>query len=219
MPHAGETHAEVPALRRAGRAARRAIAGEARHVAQRKLVAHVTSLHVVRTAVSVGVFVADDGEPDLALLVAELWNRGVEVALPVLSDDPDDFSISFQPWREHDQLASARFGIPAPPSRPPIVPQVVLVPFVAFDAAGHRIGRGGGFFDRYLAADANGAATQAVGVGFEAQRVPAIPKQPHDVDLAVIVTDMGIRFCANADQIRSKHRVIGKDGASCESSL
>ena len=65
-----------------------------------------------------------------------------------------------------------------------------------FDAHGNRIGRGGGFFDRYLAR----AASCAIGVAFEVQRFTAIPVEPHDVALPVIVTDLGVRW-AEGDKV------------------
>ena len=66
---------------------------------------------------------------------------------------------------------------------------VALVPCVAFDAEGYRIGHGGGFYDRFLAAY---PAVEAVGLAFECQRVPSCLPQPWDVPLDVLVTEAGL---------------------------
>jgi 5-formyltetrahydrofolate cyclo-ligase len=144
----------------------------------------------------VGVFVADDGEPDLSRFVHDVWSSQgetgslLQVALPVLSDDPNDFSMTYVAWTANDRLVPARFGIPVPATRQPIEPDLILAPFTGFDPAGNRIGRGGGFFDRFLAS----TTARVVGVGFECQRFAAIPVEPHDVPLKTIVTDLGVRY-------------------------
>jgi len=178
-------------VRAAGRAARKAVEGEARSVASTALVTHLQQLQSVCDADWVGVFVADDGEPDLMPLVSWLWAEGVGVALPVLRDDPNDFSMRFMPWLPEDKLQPARYGIPVPPSRAVVDLDLVLVSFVGFDARGNRIGRGGGFFDRYLAT----TTADVIGVGFEVQRFANVPVQAHDEPLPAIVTDLGIRYC------------------------
>lgn len=176
-------------VRQRGRSARQLVIGAARISATNALIGHLKHLHSITTAASVGIFVADDGEPDLTALVEWLWATGARVSLPVLRDDPSDHSMRFVPWHASDVLTPARYGIPIPPPRQPIEPEILLVSFVGFDAHGNRIGRGGGFFDRYLAT----TAAVVVGVGFEAQRFSAIPVEPHDVKLPTVVTDLGTR--------------------------
>lgn len=177
-------------VRRRGRFARQSVTGSARVSATHALIGHLQQLHSINHAASVGLFVADDGEPDLTALVRWLWDCGVQVSLPVLRDDPSDHSMRFMPWHVADTLTPARYGIPIPPSRQEVEPEVLLVSFVGFDARGNRMGRGGGFFDRYLAQ----TAAVVVGVGFEVQRFSSIPVEAHDEKLPTIVTDLGIRF-------------------------
>ncbi len=177
------------ALRAEGRARRRAVAGAERSVAEERLVGHLGSLALAANA-CVGVYVSDDGEPSLDALVSVLRGRGHRVALPVPTAGSDDFTMEFRPWLEADELVAGRFGIPCPPARASIVPGVVLVPLVRFDATGNRMGRGAGFYDRWLSRhDAN-----AIGTAFECQRAGALEAQPHDVAMQAIVTELGIRF-------------------------
>ena len=181
-----------PDVRTAGRRARQQLVGAERDAAEHLLITHVRGLLTQREPQvrSVGAFVAHDGEPDIAPLVEWLWQQGITVALPVLKDDATDYSMQFIPWQQHAPLTPGRYGIPVPESAPPIVPDLVLVSFTGFDGAGNRIGRGGGFFDRYLETYDG----SVVGIGFESQLFALVPTEAHDQPLPVVVTDLGIRF-------------------------
>ena len=176
-------------MRAAGRQARRTLTGLERSGAEAALGAHLGSLALPARCL-VGVYISDDGEPDLAATVDRLRSQGHSLALPVPASDADDFSMEFQPWLADDELVPGRFGIPCPPGRAAVVPDVVLVPLVRFDAAGNRMGRGAGFYDRWLARH----HAAAIGTAFEVQRADALTPQPHDVAMHAIVTELGIRF-------------------------
>jgi 5-formyltetrahydrofolate cyclo-ligase len=208
---------ERAAVRKAGRAARHAVVDADRTFREAALVAHLGSVHALEAA-SVGVFVAHDGEPDLMPFVEMLWARGQTVALPVLEDDPSDHTMFFRTWKKGDALVSGRYDIPIPPQVPSgvvessIAPECLLVSLTAFDSVGNRMGRGAGFFDRYLAR----ADCQVVGVGFETQRVEYVPVEDHDVAMPVMVTDLGVRYLRNQRESRRNCGAIRKDGSSCE---
>jgi 5-formyltetrahydrofolate cyclo-ligase len=205
------------AVRKNGRAARRAIVGADRIFREAALISHLVSMHVLQ-APSVGVFLAHDGEPDLMPFVEMLWARGQIVALPVLEDDPSDHTMHFRVWKQGDALVAGRYGIPIPthaPSRAAdsrIAPDCLLVSLTAFDPLGNRMGRGAGFFDRYLAT----ADCEIVGIGFETQRVEHVPIKDHDVSMPMLVTDLGVRYVRNQSESRRNSSAIGKDGVSCE---
>lgn len=139
---------------------------------------------------------ADDGEPDLSPFVEALWAAGHSVALPVPAPGHDDFTMEFQPWRPPDSLAPGRFDIPCPPERDSVVPDVLVVPLVRFDAAGNRMGRGAGFYDRWLAEHPD---CIPIGVAFEVQRAVALDPKPHDVPMRAMVTELGIRWFRPTD--------------------
>ncbi len=210
---------ERVAVRKAGRAARRSVVGADRTFREAALVSHLGSVHALQ-APSVGVFIAHDGEPDLMPFVEMLWARGQTVALPVLEDDPNDHTMYFRTWKRGDALVSGRYDIPVP-SHPlsqaadsSIAPECLLVSLTAFDSVGNRMGRGAGFFDRYLAT----ADCQIVGVGFETQRVAHVPIEDHDVAMPMMVTDLGVRylFSRNQSESRRNDSATRKDGSSCE---
>lgn len=157
-----------------------------------QLQAHLHSLASL-AGPSVGLFIAHDGEPDITPLTEALWERGQTVALPVV-DDGADGAMQFRTWHRGVGLVQGRYGIPAPPrdQSEPVTPTAVLVSLTAFDSRGNRMGRGGGYFDRYLAS----ASCEIVGVAFECQRVPTVPTQSHDIAMPTMVTDLGVRFIA-----------------------
>jgi len=165
------------------------VQGTARTTAEARLAGHLAAL-VLPTSGCVGVYVSDDGEPNLGPFVAALRTQGHDVALPVPAAGADDFTMEFRPWVDGDELVSGRFGIPCPPERAAVVPDLLLVPLVRFDAAGNRMGRGAGFYDRWL--HQHGAT--AIGTAFEAQRAELLEPQPHDVAMRAVVTELGIRF-------------------------
>lgn len=175
--------------RKVGRHARQSLDGPARLEAEARLISHLLALDVFAVS-SVGLFLAHDGEPDLTPLIEALWNRDATVALPVLRDDPEDYSMRFMPWRNGDTLGSGRYGIPVPPKAEVISPETLLVSMVGFDTDGNRIGRGAGYFDRYLATYVG----NVVGVAFETQKLDAVPIDTHDVAMPVVVTEFGVRF-------------------------
>ena len=73
-------------------------------------------------------------------------------------------------------------------------PVLMLVPLAAFDARGHRIGYGGGYYDRAIERlQANGHAPRLVGVAFDCQQVEMVPDEPHDIILPEILTESGLR--------------------------
>ena len=126
-------------------------------------------------------------EPDLRPFVAELIARGGRVVLPVVvrAGAP----LAFREWWPDQPLVPDRYDIPTPTDGDFLVPQTLLLPVNAVDAAGYRLGYGGGFFDRTLAALAPRPMT--IGVGFDFQRVPSIFPQAHDQPLDAMVTESG----------------------------
>ncbi|HEX7968557.1 MAG TPA: 5-formyltetrahydrofolate cyclo-ligase, partial [Stellaceae bacterium] len=88
-------------------------------------------------------------------------------------------------------MESGAFDIPAPKARQVVRPDILVVPLVGFDAANYRLGYGGGYFDRTLAALDPRPVT--VGAGFEASRIATIFPQPHDIALDYIVTEAQLR--------------------------
>jgi len=134
------------------------------------------------------------GELDLRPLLEALHARACVCALPVVV--ARNTPLLFRSWEPATTLVTSRFGIAEPgPDRPAVRPQHALVPLLAFDDDGYRLGYGGGFYDRTLAAlrGDGGGPFVAIGVGLEAQRRPLLPREPFDARLDWLLTEEGVR--------------------------
>ncbi len=148
------------------------------------------------------------GEYDARNLVRQLHQAGARIALPVVvaSGSP----LLFRQWTPDTPLLSGPLDIPYPGAQSPqLQPSHVLLPVVGIDAAGYRLGYGGGYFDRTLAALAatglaTGLATDpatpapgksaplVIATGYELCRIPSIAPQSHDIPMDWLVTERGL---------------------------
>lgn len=100
--------------------------------------------------------------------------------------------LIFHAWTPGCPMTAGAFGARVPVGGAVLVPEVLIVPLLAFDRAGYRLGYGGGFYDRTLAALRAQGSVTAIGFAFAAQEIPAVPRGPHDARLDLIVTDRGV---------------------------
>jgi 5-formyltetrahydrofolate cyclo-ligase len=112
------------------------------------------------------------------------------VGVPVI--DGPGLPLRFRSWRPGVPLVEGPFGARVPEAGPDIVPAVAIVPLVAFDRSGMRLGYGGGYYDRTLAGLRAGDGVHAVGFAYAAQEAEALPFDDTDVPLDAIVTDTGL---------------------------
>ena len=113
--------------------------------------------------------------------------NGRTVALPAVVDKKGP--LEYRAWRPGEPLVDGVWNIPVPEKRDIVTPAVVLAPVVGFDKAGYRLGYGGGYFDRTLAALSPQPA--ALGVGFSLQAIETIYPQDFDIPMTLIVTERG----------------------------
>jgi len=176
-------------LRRAAREARKALAhaGFASAIAR-----HAHDIPITKGMI-VGGYHALPDEADPAALLERLVERGCSVAFPRVAAKhqplefhrvPDDF------YRGGEALAPGAFGIHEPLAHwPRVSPGLLLVPLLAFDAGGHRLGYGGGFYDRTL----ERLNVPAIGIAYAGQEVASLPHEAHDRTLDMVLTEQGIR--------------------------
>ena len=117
-----------------------------------------------------------------------LLAAGSEVALPAVVDRKGP--LEYRTWRPGETLVDGVWNIPIPEKREVVVPQAVLAPLVGFDRECYRLGYGGGYFDRTLAALT--PRPWAIGVGFELSGLETIHPQDFDVPMDVIVTEVAV---------------------------
>jgi 5-formyltetrahydrofolate cyclo-ligase len=122
--------------------------------------------------------------------LAERWRaRSWDIALPVVVDRRGPLEYRF--WQPGMEMEIGVYDIPVPKARQVALPDVVLAPLVGFDPANYRLGYGGGYFDRTLAALA--PRPIAIGVGIEAALLPTVFPRPHDMPMDYIVTEAQLR--------------------------
>ncbi len=132
-------------------------------------------------------------ELDIRPLMIELFNQGCQLALPVVVAKRQP--LVFRAWRPGDPLEAGVFGTLHPsPKREAVEPDALIVPLLASDEEGWRLGYGGGFYDRTLGGLRARRQVTAVGVGFDAQLMPEVPHGPDDQPLDWLLTDR--RACA-----------------------
>ena len=151
----------------------------------------------------VAFYLANDAEVDVSFLIRDAWQRGKQVYIPVLGLRHTG-RLWFVPFNPGDELQWNRFGIAEPRhakhhrSLPLRRLDLVILPLVGFDSAGHRLGMGGGFYDRSLAHRARSSRQWprpfCMGVAYQIQQVEHIESHPWDVPLDSIVSEDGIHY-------------------------
>ena len=128
-------------------------------------------------------------ELDVRPLMSRLHDAGVRVVLPVVVRR--GAALVFRAWTPDTEMLPGAFGVPVPPPAAPVArPDFLVVPLLAFDRRGYRLGYGGGYYDRTLAAlRAEPAPVVAVGYAYREQEVAAVPRGPRDQPLDWIVTE------------------------------
>lgn len=154
---------------------------------------HIVDLLVARAPKCVAAYWPIAGEFDVRAAL-ERWfamRPDASAALPVVIGR--DAPMVFHRWRPGDPVREGHFRIPVPAVETPVEPDLLLIPCVGIDDARYRLGYGGGFYDRTLAAfEMRGAPRPlAVGIAFDAGRVDALPREAHDIPLDVALTESG----------------------------
>ena len=133
----------------------------------------------------IGAYWPFRGEPDLRNWSIRLLERGGRIALPVVVQK--GWPLEYRIWSPGDPLERGVWNILVPSRGPAVQPSAVIAPLVGFDEEHYRLGYGGGFFDRTLAAMAR--KPLAIGVGFALGRLPTIHPQPHDIPMDIVITE------------------------------
>ena len=187
-----------PALRRLCRARRDAAAAADRVAWSRAACDHVLTLIADEApAGPIGGYWPIGSELDCRLALAALAQKGRVVGLPVVVAPCQP--LIFRCWRDGDILDAGAHGTLQPGSNQALCqPKLVLVPLLGFDPAGHRLGYGGGYYDRTLAALRGQGPVLAVGMAYELQALDSALAQDHDAMLDWIVSERGARPAKSA---------------------
>jgi len=136
---------------------------------------------------TVGVYWPFRGEPNLRPWMEQIHAAGAQCALPVVVER--HAPLAFRTWQPGALMVAGIWNIPVPADGVDTQPDIVVSPVVGFDRACYRLGYGGGFYDRTLAAMA--CLPTVIGVGFAMSAVATIHPLPHDIPMQFIVTEQG----------------------------
>ena len=132
-------------------------------------------------------------ELDPLPLLTRLHGQGYRLGLPRTGEGP---SLSFREWFPGCPLVRGKLGVFEPSDmQPAMQPAIVLVPVLAFDRDGNRLGYGAGYYDACLRDLRRGARVIAIGIAFDEQEVPEIPREPQDEPLDMVLTPSGVIAC------------------------
>ena len=125
-------------------------------------------------------------EVDTLKFLNELEKKGYKICLPVIKKNKQ---MDFYLWKFKDLLKLNKFGIPEPEKIKKVIPELILVPLVAFDKQLFRIGYGGGYYDRYLEKYLIKKNILKVGVAYSFQKINKVPINKFDKKLDIIITE------------------------------
>lgn len=172
---------------------RQAILPETASAASASIIKYI--LGVIPKDLAVAGYCAMRGEVDVSRALEQLYARGNNIALPLVIDEGK--ILKFLTWTPESPLIEGKFGISCPqPHLPEIIPDTLIVPMVAFDAEGNRLGYGGGYYDatiKYLRM--RNKDLNVIGMAYAMQRVESLPVHSGDQKMDMVVTEQGIVKC------------------------
>ncbi|MET0768096.1 MAG: 5-formyltetrahydrofolate cyclo-ligase [Aeromicrobium sp.] len=169
---------------------RRAMGTRERAEAAEAIALHALAVPVFARARRVACYLSMPAEPGTGPLVAGLHDRGIQVVVPISRDDHTLDWVAYDPA---SPTTTTSLGIPEP-AGPRLGPaaldgcDAVIVPALAVDHAGHRLGRGAGYYDRALA----GVTAPVCALVFAHELLPEVPHEPHDVPVQMALTPSGL---------------------------
>lgn len=178
-------------LRKRFRRARRDLSHDEQVEHSNRVRAHLLNSNVLQTKTCVGTYLANDGELDLTPVIDFLHEQCIGVAVPRLNDG----SMNFVKFEQNERLVENKWQIQEPHRISSIKRDkidMVLTPLVGFTDDGVRVGRGGGYYDRYFA----DGDQLMIGVAHELQRSNKLENNAWDIKMDAIVTEMGWRLCS-----------------------
>jgi 5-formyltetrahydrofolate cyclo-ligase len=187
MPESQSIEAAKSTLRREALARRDAMPPEERAAAAQALAVRAFPL-AIAPGMTVSGFIPLKSEIDIRPLMRALTDRGAKLALPVVVGRGEP--LVMRAWEFGAPLKGGGWGISEPPDdAPEVLPDILLVPLLAFDRSGQRIGYGAGYYDMTIAALRAKKSVAAVGVAFAAQEVAQVPTTPRDARLDLVLTE------------------------------
>ena len=187
MPEIADVQNAKERLRREALARRDALAAQIRKAAAEAIAAREFPLAVTPGTIVSG-FMPLNSEINPLPLLQKLSAAGAQLALPAIAGRGKP--LIMRAWQWGAPLDAGQWGIREPkPDAAEVEPDILLVPLLAFDRAGHRIGYGAGYYDLTIAQLRARKTVTAVGIAFAVQEIPAVPATPRDARLDLVLTE------------------------------
>jgi 5-formyltetrahydrofolate cyclo-ligase len=173
------------ALRRTMRGKRTHFADSLPHFARDRSFTAIPSalIPLLSDVTTAGLYAPYGDEAPVLRYLEPLASLGISTALPAIHGK----DIVFRAFAPEDELVTGQLGVMEPSEeKAVIIPEVIFMPLLAFDHDGHRLGQGGGFYDRYLT---NHPKCGKIGFGWSVQQVDKVPIEPHDQRLDAVITE------------------------------
>lgn len=171
---------------------RRAVSSRQRLQYDQAIRQHLLTLIESKAISSLAAYWPFDGEPDIIPLCRQLLDRGIGVALPKIASS--DISMEFHAWRPDQVLEKNRLGIPEPVNAEKISLTdcpLLIMPLVAYDHRGNRLGVGAGYYDRHLESMRHSPAPLRIGIAYSLQETERLDNNDWDVPLHGVITENG----------------------------
>ncbi len=185
-------HTQKAVSRKHFRELRKSISNESRSLLDTALFSNTAALPQFQRADTVLCYYPVKDEPNILHLVKYALEEGKRIAFPV--SHVEEKRLSFHEVTDISQLTVGAYGIPEPPKSAPEISDFsnsfCIVPALAFDKNGKRLGYGGGYYDRFLS-EFNGIAA---GLTYSYFFVESVPTEEHDASLDIIITEKGVSF-------------------------
>lgn len=163
------------------------------------LLALLDNIGVTKSQVVAG-FWPHGSEIDCRVALSDISRRGHILSLPAI--ERENQPLVFRQFEMGDELVAGAYGIKEPSNKAPhVTPDIILLPLLAFDKAGDRLGYGGGYYDRTVAALRQSKELIIIGIAFSGQLVRQVPRHDHDIRLDYILTEQGVLGGAKAELI------------------
>lgn len=183
-------------IRKQVRQQRRQLSDSQRHQASHAIAKQLARSAIFVNSQRIAGFIANDGEPSLEPLMRLAWSQNKTWHLPIIGL-PNINHLWFAPYAKGDLLVSNQYDIPEPAIHLHQTPKpwgldLILMPLVAFDEQGNRLGMGKGYYDRtlkFLRQRQHWRKPRLVGIAYEFQKQTALPYQPWDIPLDAVVTE------------------------------
>ena len=189
-------------LRQEFRQRRQALSASVRQTAVNAINIHLCQLGTLQNASIVAAFMALAVEVDVRPWMRAHWARQGQVVLPRIAKAG---AMAFYPHSSNSALVTNQYGIDEPTGKHPVLPAAIdtlLVPLVAYDIIGTRLGMGGGYYDRFLANTR--PDTQVIGVAFDCQASStALPRAEWDIPMHAVVTENGVLEFSSPPELKT----------------